>query len=476
MARTILALDCGSSAFKAALCERSFGEVRVLGVWSQPRNAQQPESEQLRQFCTQHQLQADTVVTCLPGDVVTHRFLSLPFAQAAQIRQTVPFELETQIPFELEEMLFDFHIVESQAGGSRVLAAAVPQHIVQQHLELCATADLDPTLVEIAPLAPLGLLSAIKTHDTDNCCFLDIGERRASLAAFRNGILVGVRTLSVGIGHIGGFGRFIQELGWTLAALQSKDQGQTGQPACFILAGGGAHIIPLRVELEKVFAVPVLPLSEVSLPLVPEAYRIQQTLFANCLGLLQRESLRLSTPRLNLRQGAFAYQEKGTTQRSEWRRLGWLSAGMAAAASLALSADMYRLDTRYQALKQEIRHVFQTTLPDVRTIVSEKLQLEEAVASLETHTHRGARAQASPLEILRQLSTAFPERIRLDLEEVVIDGQVVRLRGTADSFDAAEAITIAARELELFQEVQLKDVKTLVGRKKVSFQLNLRTL
>ena len=130
-------------------------KVRLLGLWSQPRDPHQASAEQLRQFCTSHQLQADTVLTCLPGDVVSHRFLTLPFSRASQISQTVPFELETQTPFDLEEMLFDFYVIESGPTGSRVLAVAVPKKTLSQHLEMCAAAGLDPAAVEIAPLAPV---------------------------------------------------------------------------------------------------------------------------------------------------------------------------------------------------------------------------------------------------------------------------------------------------------------------------------
>ena len=487
MAQRILALDCGAHALKAALFERGFGEVRLLGLWSQPRDPHQASAEQLRQFCTAHQLQADTVLTCLPGDVVSHRFLMLPFSRVSQISQIVPFELETQTPFDLEEMLFDFHVIESGPTGSRVLAVAVPKKTLRQHLDMCVAAGLDPAAVEITPLAPVALLQVANIEQSGSVCLLDLGESQTSLVLLHDGALCGMRTLSVGLGQVGGFGRFIQEVGWTLSTLRHSEQSEGEQnqgageearedaPTCFVLCGGGAHVAPLREELQNIFETPVLALHELDFPAIPAVYQEEQAIFAGCLGLGFRYASRLSTPRINLRQGECAYHEQYKTQEREWRRLGRLSAGVVAAASLAFGVEMYRLDTQYQMLRQEVRHVFRETLPTVQTIVSEKLQLEDAVAALQKRHQTGDGTTASPLEVLRWLSAALPERIRLDLEEVVIDGGTVRLRGTADSFDAAEAIKIAAGKLEFFQEVQLQDVKTLVGRKKVSFQLNLRT-
>ena len=492
MAHRILALDCGAYALKAALLERGFGEVRLLGLWSQPRDPHQASAEQLRQFCTSHQLQADTVLTCLPGDAVSHRFLTLPFSRVSQISQTVPFELETQTPFDLEEMLFDFYVIESGPTGSRVLAVAVPKKTLSQHLETCAAAGLDPAAVEIAPLAPVALLQMANIEQSGSVCLLDLGESRTSLVLLRDGALCGMRTLSVGLGQVGGVGRFIQEVGWTLSTLRHSQQAEGEQndeagedageearedaPPRFVLCGGGAHVAPLRDELQNIFETHVLALHELDLSAVPAAYQEEQAIFAGCLGLGFGYASPLSTPRINLRQGEYAYREQYKTQGREWRRLGRLSAGVVAAASLAFGVEMYRLDTQYQMLRQEVRHIFRETLPTVQTIVSEKLQLEDAVAMLHKRHQTDGGAAASPLEVLRWLSAALPERIRLDLEEVVIDGGTVRLRGTADSFDAVEAVKIAASKLEFFQEVQLQDVKTLAGRKKVSFQLNLRTL
>jgi general secretion pathway protein L len=144
------------------------------------------------------------------------------------------------------------------------------------------------------------------------------------------------------------------------------------------------------------------------------------------------------------------------------------------AASLAFAVDLYALNSRYQLLRQEIRRVFTAALPEVRTVVNEKVQLEDAIAALQQRRRllRGA-AAASPLDILRQLSTVFPENVPLDLEEWTFEENAVRLRGTTSSFEAAELMKTAAASLGVFRDVQLKDVKAETGSQKVTFGLQL---
>jgi type II secretory pathway component PulL len=176
---------------------------------------------------------------------------------------------------------------------------------------------------------------------------------------------------------------------------------------------------------------------------------------------------------INLRRGEFTYQGQAATRRRAAMRLGQIAAGVALAAGLATALEMHRLNARYEALRQEIRRVFTTALPDQQTIVSEKAQLQDAVAALQSRQRLTGGAAISPLELLRQLSSGLPEQVTLDLEEWTLDEESARLRGTTTSFDAAETIKTAVAGLGMFREVQLKDVKTAAGGKKVAFALQM---
>ncbi|MGH8006968.1 MAG: type II secretion system protein GspL [Candidatus Binatia bacterium] len=472
MARRILALDLGTHTLKAALIERTLGSCRVLGLFSRRRDSHRPLGEQVQELCAAApSLRGDTVLSCLPGDAVTSRVLSFPFAHARQLGQAVPFELESQLPLGLEEMLVDFHVLKRTENGVEVLAVAVPRLTLIEHLDTLAAAGLDPVAVSLAPLAPLPLLGLAGIEMSGWVALLDVGENRTSVVLLHEGVLHGLRTLSVGMNHKGEFDALIQNLRWTLLALSGNE---AVLPSRFLLCGGGARSARLKDELERLFDAEVSPCQRFVLAPVPEQYREEQGAFASCLGLGLREALGLGAPGINLRRGEFAHQGQREVLHREVTRLGWIAAGVVAAAGLAFALEMRRLNTRYEALRQEIRQVFTTTLPDVQSIVSEKAQLQDAVAALQNRRRLGTGTPAqSPLELLRQLSAAVPPQIRLDLDEWTFDGDAVRLRGTTDSFDAAETIKTATAGLGVFREVQIKDVKTVAGSKKVSFTLQM---
>src|ERR1700752_5004210 len=99
MARRILSLDISSTTLKATVIESTLRSCRVSGFFQHARNPARSLAEDVQDFCTVHHLQGDTVLSCLPGNLVTHRLLSLPFTNARQVSQAVPFELEALIPF-----------------------------------------------------------------------------------------------------------------------------------------------------------------------------------------------------------------------------------------------------------------------------------------------------------------------------------------------------------------------------------------
>ena len=104
MARRILSLDIGTTTLKATVIESALRSCRVVGFFQHTRNPDQSLAEDMQEFCTLHHLWGDTVLSCVPGGFVTHRLLSLPFTNARQVSQAVPFELEALIPFRVEEL------------------------------------------------------------------------------------------------------------------------------------------------------------------------------------------------------------------------------------------------------------------------------------------------------------------------------------------------------------------------------------
>ncbi len=471
MARRILSLDIGLTTLKATVIESALRSCRVVGFFQHQRNLDQSLAENMQEFCSLHHLRGDTVLSCVPGSFVTHRLLSLPFTNARQVSQAVPFELEALIPFQLEDLAITEQIVQRTDAGAMVLAVATPKTVLSEHLAALAAAGVEPNSVSFAPIAALPLLFLGGVAMTGTTVLLDIGEQQSSVILLQDGVVCGLRTLNQVYDEEDGGAACFNALQWTLLAFSGDAE---HLPTRFFVCGDHAESALLRHEVAQRFDAEVLSFTDFVLPAVAEDDRPAQSAFATCLGMGLREALAGSLLGINLRSGEFSPRAQDEVLQHEWRRLGRLAASVALAAGLAVGVNLYTLDSRYQLLRQEVRRVFTAALPEVRTVVSEKAQLEEAIGALQQrHRLLHGAGTVSPLEVLRQLSTALPENVSLDLEEWVFDEDAVRFRGSTSSFEAAETIKTAVTGLGLFRDVQLKDVKTEAGTQKVAFGLQM---
>ena len=153
-----LGVDPGEDAVSLALVEVAGRAPRLVGSWREPRDPSMGLSEQLRACVATHcKSSPDAVATALPGRQATFRLLRLPFADQARLAATVPFELESLVPFELSTAITSFAPLDRSNGGTTVLAAIAPREAVRAHLHDLRTAGLDPAIVDIGAVATAGL-------------------------------------------------------------------------------------------------------------------------------------------------------------------------------------------------------------------------------------------------------------------------------------------------------------------------------
>lgn len=476
MPQRILAIEIDDREIKAALLETSFRDDRVVGLYCEARNAEKPVAEQLGDFVEEHGLRGATVLSALPGPRVTWRALFLPFRDRKRLDQTVPFELETQVPFDLDDVVIAYQILQRDKSGSTVLAALVQRKDLQEHLDAMQGAGLDPKVVDFSPLACLNVVDLLQPPPPSTCVFVSGDSSEVVVALRRNGSLVGVRTITpdlpdedlseaaAGNGHAGVLNHWSEEVcrevRWTLLALNEAPL-DAGVPC--IVAGQGIYFEQLGSALGSL-GLSVQRLGDFSLRKIPEHLRSSVPQFSVPLGLALREIRPEGAFGVNFRQGEFAYQRG----REELRRA---IAGSCSIAIVALSlfiANTYleyrNLQARLDALNAQIRYVFQQTLPDVQRVVDERRQLQEEIDAAEKRLSLlGSIAPpsgATAIDALHAMSTAIPESLKIEVDEYVMDTQEIKIRARTDDLDTPNAIREAVAKSKYFADVQVRDIKT----------------
>jgi hypothetical protein len=123
MAQRILGVDLGAWAVKAVLLESTYHGFAVLEHGSEvlppPEEGKTLLSRQvaaLQQLVETRDWTFAEVMLALPGAGMSSSVLTLPFVDLRRIEQTLPFEVEEQVPFELTQMAWDWQSLGTRDG------------------------------------------------------------------------------------------------------------------------------------------------------------------------------------------------------------------------------------------------------------------------------------------------------------------------------------------------------------------------
>jgi type IV pilus assembly protein PilM len=174
-------IDIGQCALKAMRCVRDGDSIKVDAfdyieypkILSQPDGADPQEliREALEQFLSRNEVKGYKIAMSVPGQAGLSRFFKPPPVDAKKIPDIVKYEARQQIPFELDDVIWDYQ----QMGGAEVDGIAIDAEVglfaMKKDAVYRAIAPLQELGVEldIVQLAPLAIYNYV-TYDR-----LDVG-------------------------------------------------------------------------------------------------------------------------------------------------------------------------------------------------------------------------------------------------------------------------------------------------------------
>lgn len=155
----ILGVDLGSYSIKIAELDVSskgyvVHQIHDFPLTSDPNRDRSLEIiEILRNFSARFDATSTRWVVGVPQHHVSVHHKRFPFRERLKILKSLPFELEDEIPLEIEDTIYDAKVVEYIGQSSDVLAVACPKESIQEILDLCKDGGFDPEIVSTEGLA-----------------------------------------------------------------------------------------------------------------------------------------------------------------------------------------------------------------------------------------------------------------------------------------------------------------------------------
>src|SRR5256885_2913502 len=167
-------IDVGQCALKAIRLVDVDGQATATAFdfIEHPKILSQPDAdpdqltrEALETFLSRNNLKGDEVAVSVPGQSGLARFVKLPPVEEKKIGDIVRFEAKQQIPFPLDEVVWDFQklgsgeVTDGYALETEIGLFAMKRDMVNRYLQHFKDVNVEVHVVQMAPLALCNYLS-----------------------------------------------------------------------------------------------------------------------------------------------------------------------------------------------------------------------------------------------------------------------------------------------------------------------------
>jgi len=214
--RTAVGLDIGTSGVRAAEVSLGRGPTTLerFGQVALPPGAVSDGevldvdtvAGAIRQLWGATRFSSKKVVLGVANQRVIVRQVDLPWLPAAELKASLPFQVQDFIPMPVDQVLLDYHALEELVDDNglrtlRVLLVAASKEMVWRSVEAARKAGLVPVMVDLVPFAMLRSLARFDDLGLDGMeaeAVVDVGASVTNIIVHTGGVPRFVRILPLG--------------------------------------------------------------------------------------------------------------------------------------------------------------------------------------------------------------------------------------------------------------------------------------
>jgi len=495
----ILGLDIGSHSLKAVEFRQTLRGFEAVAMRILPRaESDASRAELIQHFVRMHRLSTDHVICALAGDRLSTRRLSFPFRDRKRLSQVVPFEVEGDTLFDLDNVLVDWEMVGGDRNRAEVMATVAARADVSDLLATLREAHSEPRTVEAEGLVLCHLSNLFDLGGTR--LLIDLGHRKTTCCLIADGQPVSARTfpiagaaLTEALGRDRGlssgdaerakcedgvFGagltevlpatraaldRIAREIIRTMGSLEPQITAlESGPIQELTLFGGTAQLDRLDEYLAAAVGVGAkklgAPTQDCGKALTTDTDAV---VFAPAIALAMRGTAQAKT-RMDFRQHEFAVRLDLGRYR---RELSWplgLAASAVALGVVNIATSTGLESHRASQLEDQIEQLYTEAFPGEALPGNPLAALRQEITSATSRAEfLGVyRGNLSALDLLTEISKLVPKNLDVVFDELSIDRQVIRMRVYAKSFESADRLGAELAKFPPFAQARIGSIES----------------
>ncbi|MDL1957783.1 MAG: pilus assembly protein PilM [Deltaproteobacteria bacterium] len=139
--------------------------------------------------------------TSIAGYSVIVKKIIVPYQDEGEIERNLIFEAEKYVPFEIEEVYVDFHVLDrkrKESSGTEIFLVAAKREIVDEYAVLIQEVGLSPAVVDVDAFALGNALEGAFGLLTEPIVLVDIGAQKTNVNIILQGASLFARDMAFG--------------------------------------------------------------------------------------------------------------------------------------------------------------------------------------------------------------------------------------------------------------------------------------
>lgn len=208
----VIGLDIGTSSIKLIEIEESKGGYRLknFGMTALPKDAivngsivnHEAVVSSIQQILSNLRIKTKDVVASISGHPVIIKKITMPLATDEELEESIKFEAEQYIPFDLEEVNIDFQVLsveDEKADQMNVMLVAAKKVMINDYTKVLTDAGLTPVILDIDVFALENAFEINYPVEEDQiAALIDVGASTININVIRNGLSAFTRDVFLG--------------------------------------------------------------------------------------------------------------------------------------------------------------------------------------------------------------------------------------------------------------------------------------
>ena len=497
MARYNLGLYWDELEVQACMLRAAMGEFAIEKLVRRQRvhevgKPRLAASEDIKSVLAELGIPVEVCITALSEHEIMYRQVKRPFTDRRKIAATIGPEVETLLPIS-EDINVDFVVIGKDDMGETLLEAAAAKSVsVQRLIAECASAGLDPEIIE-SPSSALvaGARNLFNLAPERAYVILHMGWRDTSMC-----ILHGYDITHLGVLPFG-FERIVMEV--------AKDAGKGVQT---VIEEALQRGIQAGVHLERLVTEVIIALQRIvgdidGYVLIPTGYAgyirdlpdrfVASEINADLPDLkgvqydgptrdillsFMAASLAFrgvdNADMMNFRKGEQPFAKSMERLKGLAGFWGKLIVAIIVVWIAGFGVDMYFKTQVKKKLDTKIKAQFTAVMSPGTPMVAPLEQMEQHLSRLQKKYGEEGGGSDTPLNIIRDISEKIPGEMDAVIESFTLDENGITISGTTQSYDTVEKIKGVLSTLKHITEVKIVSANVNATDQRVMFKLTCK--